>query len=127
MSLVSFPSSSVFAKEYVMSCDFLTFKLTDKPFDKGLYLRRDGEWKNHCDGANYTFTHNGDGARCEHQIFCKSERCGQFFCPIDQILIYDFFLGTKTQKFPNPKQCDKCADTTGSCHKPRVTSCKKLE
>jgi hypothetical protein len=62
MSLVSFPSSSVLAKEYVMSCNFgaglFTFKLTDKPFDKNLYLRTDGEWKNHCDGADRTFTHN---------------------------------------------------------------------
>ena len=113
-----------------MSCNFgaglFTFKLTDKPFDKNLYLRMDGEWKNHCDGANRTFTHSGDGAKCAFKLSDQSKRCGEFLCVLDQTGIYDFFLGTYTRRFPNPKQCDDCFGTQSN-YKTEVTNCKKLE
>ena len=103
-----------------------TYKLSDKPFDKNLYLRVDGEWKKHCDGADRTFTHSGDGAKCALKWSDESKRCGDFVCLLDQTDIYDFFLGTLTKKFPSPRQCDKCFGTTKN-HKTRVTICKKLD
>ena len=126
MSLVSFPNSSVLAKEYVMRCfdyrtkDTSVYKLVDTVINRKLFRRGMGDWIESCTGKHSTFEHKGDGAVCKTIVQDEKDRCegtGTYkLCTIDQIHVYDFYMYTHSiTLFENgiPKRND--------------LSCKKVE
>ena len=116
--LFSFTSFSVFAKEYIMTCEGgLTFKLVDSSMDKNLYHRYKGKWINDCNAKFDTFIHNGDGAVCKtiyDEEHYKDED-DKLFLPIDRIATYDFILNEMYLTFPRHKNVKDLEQT-----------CKKL-
>ena len=125
--LFSFTSFSVFAKEYVMKCNdpffngvFNTWKLVDTPFNKRLFLRHKGDWKESCTGKHNVLQHNGDGAVCVTKVKEEKDRCGHGTfggCLKDETNVYDFFLYTHSYDF---------IDAKGTAWQGTV-NCKKVE
>ena len=54
------------AKENLMKCsNTSTLIVVDRAFDKKLYFRKDGEWKDWCEEDEiHKFKHKGDSASC---------------------------------------------------------------
>jgi len=117
--LFSLTSYSVFAKEYIMKCDygsfFMTWKLVNTDITKKIYLRRDGVWIEKCKGKNFEFKHNGDSSVCYYKLKDESKRCAPGYCTPDQIQTLDFLLYTNTIKYPNPK--DDLETSSTQCEK----------
>ena len=112
-------SFSVFAKEYIMTCQYNTYKLVDSPMDKNLYHRYKGKWINTCNAKFDTFIHNGDGAVCktiyDEEHYKVEKEDDKKFLPIDQIATYDFILNEIYITYPRHKNVKDLEQT-----------CKKL-
>lgn len=93
----SLTSFSVIAKEYIMTCKNITYKLVDNPSDKMIYYRNHGEWLEYCKERDMTYTHKGDAAVCttsclETWCFTKDVLRGEVPPPDDLIESFDFIL-----------------------------------
>ena len=122
--LFSFTSFSVFAKEYIMTCDMMgtdfTYKLVDTASTKKLYYRSEGGWIEFCkENEIHTYKHKGDGAVCITKVPSsykpKKEDDSYVYATLEQTHIFDFILYTIITEYPNPK--DDLKTTTSQCKK----------
>ena len=100
--LFSLTSFSVFGKEYIMKCSgntITTWKLIDNLFNKNLYLRKDGEWKEWCSSNKHeTYIHKSNSAICNMKLNYGKDKVQI----VESSEIWDFFLYTYTRKYKNP-------------------------